>query len=325
MKRITAFCITLFILLSVLSACGQTADVTSDFSAASDSSAEITPDSAIESDSSAEITSDSASDSDSGTERTYDGLLGSAGKMAGKTVVVSIFADDSTTSWDKDNNVDNARIESTLLYLKIAANWLTSSAGQYTDDVGFVCDWKQYPDLRYDAEFSETLVRPDGEMYPVQRQYIVDNIDSDGLLHKYGAENIIYLYLFNTDFSNEITPRTFHFGCGPGVDVEYVNLFTGACDYFMPPASYAHEMMHTFGAPDLYYANDTIPQSYVDYCESITSGDIMFSTYLGEHISNKFTELDAYYVGLADSSEAVEAWNLGLSEHELYGGGWAEG
>ena len=311
MKRITAFCITLFILLSALTACGQTADVTSDFSAAGDSSSEIT--------------SDSATESDSSTERTYDGSLGSAGKLKGKTVVVSIYADDSATSWDKDDTSDNARLESTLLYLKIAAYWLTSNAGQYTDDVSFVCDWKQCPDLRYDAEFSETLVRPDGEMYPVQRQYIVDNIDSNGLLDKYGAENIIYLYFFNTDFSNEITPRTFNYGCGPGVDIEYVNMYTGARDFFTPPASYAHEMMHTFGAPDLYYANNVISQSYVDYSESLTSGDIMFSTYLGEHISNEFTELDAYYVGLTDSSETVEAWNLGLSEHELYGGECVEG
>ncbi len=81
----------------------------------------------------------------------------------------------------------------------------------------------------------------------------------------------------------------------------------------------------TFGAPDPYYANNVISQSYVDYCESITSGDIMFSTYIGEHISNEFTELDAYYVGLTDSSETVEAWDLGLSEHELYGGECVEG
>lgn len=290
MKRIFAFFVTICILTASLAGCRQK-DIAS-------------PDSNI---------------SGSNTSRSYDGSLGSAGSMKGKTVVVSIFADDNTTKWDKNDADDLSKIDATLGFLKIATHWLTARGENYTDYIEFICDWKQYPDLRYDAGFDKTLVRPDGEMYWVQREYIMDNIDSDRLLEKYGAENIIYLYLFNTDYSNPITPRTFSHGCGPNVDVEYVNLYTGASDYFSPPSSYAHEILHTFGAPDLYYENDTIPQSYVDYCERISSSDIMFSSYLGISIKNKFTELDAYYVGLTDNSATVEKWNLGLSEHEIYG------
>ena len=80
-------------------------------------------------------------------------------------------------------------------------------------------------------------------------------------------------------------------------------------------ATFAHEILHCFGAYDLYYASKTIPQAYVDYCKQSNSKDIMYTINLGKEIRMTFTELCAYYVGLIDTCETVEIWGLGKSTH----------
>ena len=73
--------------------------------------------------------------------------------------------------------------------------------------------------------------------------------------------------------------------------------------------------MHTFGAYDLYYVNNGISSEYVNHLESIDSNDIMYTVTSEKTITNEFSELDAYYVGLIDSSNEQKTWNLPLSEH----------
>ena len=75
----------------------------------------------------------------------------------------------------------------------------------------------------------------------------------------------------------------------------------------------AHEIMHCFGAYDLYYASSAIPQAYVDHCRITDSNDIMYTVSLGTTIPQLFTQLDAYYLGLVDSCDEVDTWGLGKS------------
>ena len=83
------------------------------------------------------------------------------------------------------------------------------------------------------------------------------------------------------------------------------------------PAVYAHEILHLYGANDLYYANDAITELYVEHCKQSNSNDIMYADYditgkpAPDRITNEYTELDAYYTGLTDTSREVEQWNLG--------------
>ena len=93
------------------------------------------------------------------------------------------------------------------------------------------------------------------------------------------------------------------------------------------PASIAHEILHLFGAPDLYSAdtdgdNYGVPQELVDELERTQSNDIMYTTYDAkkdiayyDKITNDFTEVDAYYVGLTGSCDFVNEWNLQPSQH----------
>lgn len=246
----------------------------------------------------------------------YDGTLGSAGSLKGTTVIVSIFANDANTSWDYNNYSDNELINDTLNNLQIATRWLSQQAEKYNTNADFVYDWNTNIDLKYETTFKENLVRYDASMYEIQKDYITNNINYDKIKSKYNAENIIYFFFFNTDYSNQFNPWSLGYCSSSNYYIEFTNIFVKYDNrYITNPASYAHEIMHSFGAHDLYYKNSYINQDYVNHLSSINSNDIMYTIRNSKDITNDFTELDAYYVGLKKSAKDVEEWHLSESEH----------
>lgn len=246
---------------------------------------------------------------------TYQGEWGSAGYIKDHTIIVSIFANDQGTKWDFKN--DQKTIDDTFDHLKIATNWIKKQVKQYHVQTEFIYDWKTNRDLLYKTTFSENMIVDNVSMYHLQKQYIEQSIDSDALRKKYKAENIIYMFFFNTDFTNQINPWSLSHSNGEDYNTEIINIFVRFDDiYITPPASYAHEIMHCFGAHDLYYENAFINQDYVDHCYETCSNDIMYSVCYGDEIIDDFSELDAYYMGIIDSCEEVSTWHLALSDYQ---------
>lgn len=248
----------------------------------------------------------------------YDGSLGSAGKISGKTVIVSVFANDSETRWDPDSDIDNDTMDTMHKNLGIAVAWLKEQCQAYGADPEFIYDWKTNPDLYYTADFSVTsMIRSDGGGYGAQCYFIGSNVDSVALKQDYHAENIIYILYFNAKETNTI--NSWCLSDISGCPVEVINIFVrdrmGDSIYLNPPSSFAHELLHCFGAYDLYYANEAIPQAYVDHCREAGSNDIMYTVNLGNKIRSDFTELCAYYVGLTNHCAEVDTWGLGQSTH----------
>jgi hypothetical protein len=248
----------------------------------------------------------------------YDGSLGSAGKINDTTVVVSIFANDSGTFWDFNSRNDLETIELMHKHLSSAINWLENNCQSYGANAKFVYDWKDHSDLFYTFDFYQTnMVRTDGGGYYTQREYIQTHINSIDLRQKYNAQNIIYIFYFNTSEQNTI--NSWALSDRQNCDVEVINVFVrdnySQGYYYMSASGFAHEILHLFGANDLYYSSNTIPQAYVDYCEQTKSKDIMYTTSIGEKITQIFSDLCAYYVGLIDICEIVEIWGLGESTH----------
>ncbi len=246
----------------------------------------------------------------------YNGELGSAGSLKGRTMIVSIYADDALTSWDSDSDEDSMMKLDTLDNLRISTEFLTQQAERYGSSTEFIWNWELNPDLCFTARFEESLVTEYGDMYHVQENWINENVDTEALKNRYRADNVIYLFFFNTDFSNQVNPWYLGYSCSPDYYIEFCNIYVRFDDCFVSkPSTYAHEMMHCFGAHDLYYANEFIPSSYVDHCESTFSNDIMYTVVDSKEITNDFSELDAYYVGLIDECADVRQWNLAPSEH----------
>ena len=163
--------------------------------------------------------------------------------------------------------------------------------------------------MKYEAEFTDDIVALNGN-YDLQREWIVNNIDIDKLIKKYNADNIIFMFFFNNKEFKLHSSYTYN-----QFDIELINMFLQEAEGDTYPATYAHEIMHTFGAPDLYMKNDIINEDYINYLIDINSNDIMRTISPGKEITNTFSSLDAYYVGLINSHEDIEKWNLGISEH----------
>ena len=242
-------------------------------------------------------------------QKLYSGPNGTADTIDGKTIIISIYANDEKVVWNYDLESDINKINDTLNNLKIATDYLTKEVTKYSKTAEFIYDWNIFSDLKYEATFNDNIVDNYNYKYLTQKEWIIDNIDILKLKKKYDADNIIFVYFFNTDNTNSAITSTYN------LDIDIVNVFPENNKYTIPPATYAHELLHTFGAPDLYFENSTINQEYVDYLLETDSDDIMFKVTDTSVIIDDFSDLDAYYVGLIDSHPDVEKWNLGVSEH----------
>ena len=239
----------------------------------------------------------------------YSGPNGTADTIEGKTVIVSIYANDEVVTWNSELESDILKIDNTLNNLKIATDYLVNQVAKYNKTAEFIYDWHKYSDLKYETTFTDNIVDKYDSEYDTQKEWIVDNIDIVKIKKKYEADNIVFVYFFNTNDTNTAITSTYN------REIDIVNVFPENNKYIAPPATYAHELLHTFGAPDLYFENAVINQEYVDYYMGTNSSDIMASVYYGDEITNTFSDLDAYYVGLIDSHPDIEKWNLGISEH----------
>lgn len=95
------------------------------------------------------------------------------------------------------------------------------------------------------------------------------------------------------------------------------------------PSVIIHEILHLFGAPDLYApdAQDIgylITMGFVDYCKENYPQDIMLSTYdretdkrLPDRITQEITDITAYYIGwLETAPDCIDEYLLVHSQHE---------
>ncbi|MBR5826641.1 MAG: hypothetical protein IKY78_06120 [Clostridia bacterium] len=241
---------------------------------------------------------------------------GSAGYVEGTTLIVSVFADDVGTAWDFTTEEDCATRDLVLTNLESATTWLNRQIGVYGVEANFIFDWEANPDLYYTYDFEDMyLIRDDVGVNKVQEEYIMNNIPTEKLKEKYQVEDIIYMFYFNTDENSDVSSCA---ACDiVNKKTETISIFvrnanSNGFDY-VSAATLAHEIMHCFGAYDLYYASETIPQEYVDYCKRTASMDIMHSTNRGSTVLHLFTPLSAYYMGLIDSCDEATDWGLGKS------------
>lgn len=256
----------------------------------------------------------------------YDNHLGTAKELEGKIAVVSIFVNDATTGWNFESEADQQL--DALIYkdLEIATDYLENVSKSYGKDVEFIYDWKQYPELAMDLEIKELDYRYcDDYFYDFNNaatSSIDQNVQTAKILSDVGAEQVIYMMYFNTPSTNTTTSCT-SFCYEAEITYEICFMYMNCEGYLECPSNFAHEMLHTFGVPDLYTAADYgITQEYVDYAANSGLNDIMrinedpqTGEYLYDSIVNEVTDITAYYAGLTDYSETVNEWGFAPSQH----------
>ena len=266
------------------------------------------------------------------TPRLYNGWelfseRGSANDLDGTTVVLSIFVSDEGNSWtwDVNNGRDNILAYDSLKSLGIACNWISKEAKRYGANAVFYYDWSVYNDLFYEVQLEGYVSSQYAAgVYSTVAGWIHRSIDSADLLRRYGADNIVYLLFINQPTDSMAVSDSFNQSNGKQLFAyEFCRLYIYNAGNEISPAGIAHEMLHCFGAKDLYYANYGITQEYVDYLERLGTNDIMRITWelnTGRHlydsISNELSQIDAYYLGMIDMCSDVLTWGLPKNERQ---------
>lgn len=248
---------------------------------------------------------------------------GSAGAAEGRTLVISIFADDPNYAWT-DSAEDTGRMAECCAYLRIAADYTAGVAAAYGKRADVVADFEAHPDLCYRTAFPASIVSDDGADAAVW-QFIDAEIDVPYLLSHYDAPHCVFFLFLNTDAaSTPITCTRTWYESMP-YPYEIVYLYRMDSGVVNCPAVYAHELFHAFGAPDYYmpdpefaigedfvaYAAQTMPYDIMNYCS-----DPATDTYLYDAIHNPTGDLTAYYIGLTDHCDLAEQWGLAPSQHQ---------
>ena len=252
--------------------------------------------------------------------------LGNAGELDGRIVVFTVFASGSDYRWDFSKPEDVEKKEKCLKDLSEATAYLTENAARYGKNAEFLYDWNTDPQLA--TEYAAD--------YPMAKSAKTKSVayelaSARQLKEKYGADQVIYLFIVNTDYENEQRSHANRYdpdkieGKPALTDlIEYVKIDLRYsrewATWDAQSSTYAHEILHLFGVPDLYKASTLITQEYADHLDAVMRTaqhpDIMYGGVAGWSVwDHVFSDVDAYYAGLTDHCEDVEAYGLGKSQH----------
>jgi len=260
-------------------------------------------------------------------ERSY----GWAGRIEGKTAISTVFVDDDLHRWEEEDEPLKGRM---LDNLKIACDFLKENARVYGAETEFV-----YPAgtegaddglLMRDVRIEGSLLGDDPDSEKVDEFLLSEEVTKQrsDVLKKYRCDNIIYLFFLDTGLDNEYPSRSYMWMSPGDPEDEFSLIYTNVYGMETGPAVLAHEILHAFGAPDLYTSQQsgyevTITEEFVQYLKEKGSVDIMYSVFdtdadgkkemIYGRVGRDFSMLDAYYVGLVEDCSLVEEFGLGRS------------
>lgn len=246
---------------------------------------------------------------------------GTCKSIKDKTVIISVLLNDKKNKWDYQNVMDMWLLQRQLYNLNIAIDWIKESVAEYDCEPEIIYDWKEDEELLYEinTEFKICDNNDEQEVWKI----IADVINPDEILEKYEAENILFLICANVPENWMTNSWTWVHQKDDICPYEFCMFYMHLAEEVITPATMAHEILHAFGARDLYMDDmnkNGVTREYMLYLYDHDSEDIMFRTStkegerLPDSIANIFTELDAYYLGLTDSSADVEEFDLPSNE-----------
>lgn len=245
---------------------------------------------------------------------------GSGDTLTGNIPVISIYVNDANYTWG-DSKKDNKTYTHTYEYLGIACNFLMDEAQKWGQELNLIYDYYEDEDLGYSLTIESDAVK---DYYSADHEiwYFIENsIDVGAIQKRYDADSVAIMVYINTDKSiEEVSCTTCYYGMYALDSVyEFSYMFMHSNYEEETPAAFAHEMMHQFGAIDLYQEDEEIglSEEEIGIIESDYPNDIMYTTYdevtwipIYDEITNEISELDAYYIGWTDHADLVDEFNL---------------
>ena len=226
--------------------------------------------------------------------------LGSAKNLEGKNLIYSLFVDTPDAKWtDRDK-------KKALKNLEIAKEYIETEAKSYHKKVDLVVDFEENEDLTGSARINFSL--KDGEDYEEALDeeiaaWLDEQIDYEALTKEYKAKGIATIVFVNHKGSTYAI-------CYDGVDnpQESLVMFAGEV-----PAVYAHEILHLFGAHDL-YEDAEYTEEVCEYVKKAYPGEIMYTVkdengrLNNSEIQNELSPITAYHLGWVNYIEEIDVF-----------------
>lgn len=247
-------------------------------------------------------------------ERTADQQkYGSAGLLAWPCILFSLYLDEPEGGavWTDE---EIAQSQQTLA---VAVDWIETQASAYgASPKLYYGSQDLIAHLTYQAPFAGGTEADEGPTFREEIEQLCTRLDSDKLAETYGTTNIgflVFLPVAGCSFT------AVHFlEDGSTYYHEYSCLYKE--NVFFPegslesPTVYAHEILHQFGAPDLYAgSNDLyVTDELVDYVAETWPDAIMMDTYDTDGelqygaIDKSLCPLTAYRLGLTATFPGIE-------------------
>lgn len=239
---------------------------------------------------------------------------GSAVYLRDNVLLISVYVTDGKAIWSEED------IAQTKKSMEVATDWIESQAAQY--DVPLHLFWEE-EDLNYEWNKRGLLEESYSDIpytYCNTVGEYLSTMPSKALRKKYKAGSIGYIFFYPASYSAYAYPYE-----AVGVDSidrfaynEFCTLYLYDGDeddaLYETPATYAHEILHLFGACDLYEENKTdhISTDLVDHIERDYPHEIMYYTYEDDNSSNyeEITKMlspyTLYFLDWDDGAKAIE-------------------
>lgn len=228
--------------------------------------------------------------------------IGSASYLWGRNILISVFVDTPESSFTEKEQ------QEALAKVKTAVTYIETQAQNYEVEAELVYDWSSDSNLKIENtvdfainEKSHFWTRLDREI----ARWYSEEISYEDLLSEYDAQGLAIMVFVNNDGIS-------YANVYDGMDSiqESLVLFTG--DYYRPgmpetSVSYAHEILHVFGAHDLYEGAEYTAE-VTDYIGKQYPREIMYTVSGSEGaqpIHNTLSPITAYHLGWVDEIEEV--------------------
>lgn len=236
---------------------------------------------------------------------------GSAGVLEGRAVIVSIFVNDANGKWTKKAKKKANR------KMNVAGRYIRTQAKKYGKTVRLVTDIYENKDISYSYTTKKKLTdgtKSQDQLYRSIEKWMNGNIDLTKIRESHHTDNIGFVFHINKSGNSS---TLIHYMEDEGKNFyECSTLFSKFEGEEESAATYAHEMLHLFGARDLYMKSlaDGITSSFVKYVAKKFSNDIMYTTYASNgkqyiySIKNDISRVTAYFLG----------WKTKIPEQKKY-------
>lgn len=228
--------------------------------------------------------------------------IGSASVLKGRNILVSLFL---TTP---DNTFTEEEKKICLQRLKEAAIYIEENASGYGVETQFILDWSEEDsqDLCMEKTVDFTISDDSDFMDALDEafaQWTEEDLSYERLLQEYGADGIATCMFVNApgrsyaivyDGEDNVRESLVMFARNDkGTEEE--------------PAVYAHEILHVFGAHDL-YRGEEYSRAVTDYIAASYPDEIMRSVAGEGKISEQISRITAYHLGWIDEIPETESF-----------------